>query len=144
MKSYELPVLNPSAIPSIALASMNATHREEVELVNRLGALLVQGLHGNVDETAVTAGLNLWLVHTRDHFAAENKLMQEHGFPAYPVHSGEHERVLGELDSVKQRWDEEKSVEDLAQFLFVDWLNWFNQHVNTMDRVTAMFLSQVL
>jgi len=144
MNSYRSPVLDPAAMPQVALASMNATHREELTLVNQLGALLEQGMGGEADEPAISAKVNEWIEHTRDHFARENQLMQAHGFPPYPMHSGEHERVLQELEKLKQQWLDGKAVEPLAHFLFVDWLEWFGQHVNTMDRITAQFLKGFL
>lgn len=37
-----MPIIVADAIPQVALASMNATHAEEVELVGRIGELLQQ------------------------------------------------------------------------------------------------------
>lgn len=143
MNPYQAPVLEASAMPQVALASMNATHREELDLVNQLGALLEQGMAGTVDAPAITAKVGEWVEHTRDHFARENRLMQAHGFPPYPMHSGEHERVLQELEGLQRQWLDTQAVEPLAKFLFLDWPGWFDQHVNSMDRVTAQFLSRL-
>jgi hemerythrin len=68
--------------------------------------------------------------------------MQEYGFPAYPVHSGEHEQVLNLLQGLQQGWLQQRSLQPLADFLFTQWLSWFDNHVETMDRVTADFLQQ--
>lgn len=142
MTAYTSPVLAPSAIPELAVASMNATHREEVELVNALGALLESGLRGQVAEADITATLHAWVQHTRQHFERENRLMQEYGFPALPVHRGEHARMLDIIESQQRHWLESRQVEPLAAFVFRQWPEWFNLHVNTMDRVTALFISQ--
>ena len=143
MKKYTLPVLDISLIPKVSLTSMNDTHKEEVVLVNQLGVLLDEALQGSADPAAITDKLNEWLDHTREHFSRENQLMLDYQFPAYPVHSGEHQRVLEQLESVRQQWLDHQSVEQLAQYLFVDWLDWFHQHVNSMDAVTASFLNRV-
>lgn len=142
MTAYTSPVLAPSAIPEVAVESMNATHREEVELVNALGALLESGLRGQVDEPGISGALDAWVQHTRQHFERENQLMQEYGFPALPVHRGEHVRMLDIIESQQRHWLESRQVEPLAAFVFRQWLEWFNLHVNTMDRVTAAFVSQ--
>ena len=138
MSNFRPPVVTVDAIPQVALDSMNHTHQEEVELINRFAELLVAD---SPDEGAITTLFDEWLEHTRDHFDRENRLMQEYDFPAYPVHSGEHERVLAQLESLRQEWYQNKQVEPVANFIFVDWPAWFDQHVNSMDMVTAQFIS---
>lgn len=136
------PILAPADIPQVALASMNETHHEEVALVNRLGQLAAKGLSGEIDDEAITLQIQAWLDHTRDHFRRENALMQAYGFPAYPVHKGEHDRVLALLDELQEAWREHRRLQPLASFLFETWPGWFDNHVNTMDSVTARFISQ--
>ncbi len=141
MMSDQHPVLPPDDIPAIAVASMNDTHHEEVALVNALGLLLKQAREGNVDEAAITAALDEWIAHTEAHFARENGLMQEYGFPPYAVHAQEHESALEGLHKIQQQWKGSHAVEELASFVFDSWPQWFQMHVNSMDNVTAQFLS---
>jgi hemerythrin len=122
---------------------MNETHREEVELVQHLADLLVKGIAGDLDEAAITAQTQAWIEHTREHFARENRLMEQYGFPAYPVHKGEHEQVLSLLEELQQGWLQQRSPYPLAEFLCNDWPDWFDNHVKTMDQVTAAFLQRV-
>ncbi len=133
---------DPSSIPLVALESMNQTHREEVEMVRQLADLLVQAVDGNLDEEAVSHQTSAWIEHTREHFARENNLMQTYGFPAYPVHSGEHSRVLQLLESLQRHWLQQKSIQPLADFLFNQWPLWFDEHVRSMDKVTAEFIQR--
>ncbi|MCU7808399.1 MAG: hemerythrin family protein [Candidatus Thiodiazotropha sp. (ex Semelilucina semeliformis)] len=136
------PLPDPSSIPLVALESMNETHREELEMVNRLGTLLTKAMEGEADEKAISAETAAWVEHTRLHFKRENELMLEYGFPAYPVHSSEHERMLALLDELHKTWLESHSVEPLVAFLFESWPEWFEMHVNTMDSITAQFINQ--
>jgi hemerythrin len=142
MSNPHNPILAPADIPQVALASMNETHHEEVTLVNRLGLLTARGMSGEVDAKAITQQIRAWLDHTRVHFRRENELMLEYGFPAYPVHKGEHDRVLTLLDELQEAWLEHRLLQPLANFLFETWPDWFDSHVNTMDRVTAQYVSQ--
>lgn len=135
---------DPSSIPLVALESMNQTHREEVEMVNHLADLLVKGVAGELDEKAITAQTQCWIEHTREHFARENRLMEQYGFPAYAVHRDEHERVLNLLEELQQDWLRQLSPYPLAEFLCNDWPAWFDNHVKTMDQVTAAFLQHVV
>lgn len=142
MTDEETPILDVADIPQVALASMNQTHREEVELVNRLGRLVANGLSGNVDDSAISHHIQLWLDHTLDHFQRENALMTAYGFPAYPIHKGEHDRILALLDELHAAWRDHRRLKPLAEFLFQTWPEWFDGHVNTMDLATAGFIRQ--
>jgi hemerythrin len=68
--------------------------------------------------------------------------MAEYRFPASAVHQGEHERILGLQEELQRKWLTQQSLQPLADFLFRDWQAWFDNHVQTMDRVTADFLLQ--
>ena len=142
--SNQHPVLTPEDIPDIALGSMNNTHHEEVALVNALGTLLQQAQTGDADEAAITATLDEWITHSEKHFARENRLMQEYGFPPYAVHAQEHAFALENLRRVQQHWAEHREIKDLSDFVFNNWPQWFQLHVNSMDNVTAQFLSSFI
>lgn len=130
-------VLDVASMPLVGLDSMNQTHREELELVNRLGRLLDQE---PILEDGIDAGLEAWIAHTREHFAGENVLMQTHRFPAYTIHSGEHARVLAELEQVQRHWLAERNLSHLRDYVYDAWPQWFLRHVKTMDTVTAAYL----
>jgi hemerythrin len=139
--SDQYSVLAPEDVPSIAVGSMNDTHHEELALVNALGDLLIRAKGGEVDVSAITAALNDWIVHTEAHFSRENQLMEAYGFPPYPVHAQEHDAALEGLQSVQQLWRDKQEVDELVEFVFTSWPQWFQMHVNSMDNVTARFLS---
>lgn len=141
MHEIQTPLLDPAVVPQVAVESMNRTHREEVDLINRLGAYLAQGMQGEVDDVSITTTLNDWVEHTRHHFEGENRLMLQYGFPAYHMHLGEHERVLSLIEEHQRQWREKRRVETLADFVFEEWPSWFDHHLNTMDWVTARFIT---
>ncbi len=135
------PVLALDDIPVIAVGSMNDTHHEEVALVNTLGDLLRQADAGETDEVAISSALQQWLEHTEQHFAGENELMQKYGFPPYSIHAQEHASALENLRHTIDDWNADHSIEALSEYVFSTWPQWFNQHVSSMDFVTAQFLS---
>ncbi len=138
MNTDQFPVIDPSSMPLVSVESMNKTHQEELELINRLGIVLT----GEPNLETVSQRLKEWVEHTRAHFERENRLMRENNFPAYPVHSDEHRRVLGRIEALQTQWLEQKQVKPLAEFIFEEWPGWFDMHVNSMDAVTAQFLSK--
>jgi len=134
-------ILDPAQIPVIAVDSMNRTHREEVEQINALGALLDTD---PLDRDAIGQALDQWVAHTEAHFARENRLMEEHGFPPYPVHAQEHATVLAEIHALQRQWHQDGDPAPLRAYLFERWPQWFMMHVNSMDNITAQFLANFI
>ena len=139
--SEQNPVMAPEDIPGIAVGSMNDTHHEEVALVNALGALLLEARNGNPNLDAIGQALDAWISHTETHFERENRLMQEYGFPPFPVHAQEHASALDNLHRIQTSWRDSQSLDELGSYVFNTWPQWFQMHVNSMDNVTAQFLS---
>jgi hemerythrin len=132
------PSITPENIPLVAIDFMNQTHKEEVALVNSLMKKL-QAAAEEKNDNGITEALTQWLAHTEAHFQHENELMLEINFPPYLVHSGEHENALNLLRAVKSTWEENKDLQQLSDYVFKQWPEWFMSHVNSMDTVTANF-----
>jgi hemerythrin len=133
-----MTLVDPNAIPQVALHSMNDTHAEEVELINRIADLLQQD-SSTLDRSALEQALDEWLEHTRQHFEREHALMEQSGFPAYPIHRREHQRVLGLIEQLVEDFRRGGEIAPLADFVLEQWPAWFDQHVRTMDTATAQF-----
>ena len=134
-----LSSLNPESIPLVSIDFMNQTHLEEVKMVNALMDAITAKRSGTPNDGEITQQLKQWLEHTKAHFARENELMQETGFPAFPVHSDEHEIALNRMQTVVEAWEKNKDLELLNDYVFTQWPNWFKAHVSSMDKITAEF-----
>ncbi|HYQ72601.1 MAG TPA: hemerythrin family protein [Gammaproteobacteria bacterium] len=116
----------------LGIPQMDATHREFVDLVNRLGESGKAGFLCRFEEL---------VRHTEDHFSAENALMQESGFPAIREHMDEHRRVQGDLQRLLARVEAGSTV--LAHAYVIEQLPpWFRLHAVTMDSALAAHLGQ--
>ncbi|MCG8488532.1 MAG: hemerythrin family protein [Chromatiales bacterium] len=144
MSKYQLPIVASDQMPLVELDVMNRVHREEVEIINQLGTLLINGLQSKPDIESISHTVMAWIDHTREHFEGENSMMMEHGFPPYPVHKGEHDQVLLRLEALQAQWLRDFNLETLADYLFIEWRNWFDNHVRSMDMVTAQFLGRFI
>jgi hemerythrin len=122
--------------PQVELDFMNHDHAEFVELREALLAMLAR----KASPAEVDALLDRLLEHTRSHFAEENRLMQETGFPPYPMHKGEHDHVLDDMESRIARWKTGRDTKALSDWLEVGLVDWFVSHVSTMDFITARFV----
>ncbi len=132
--------VDPDSVPELPVARMNTTHREEVELVNRIAECLEEG---GAPCAALDALLGEWEAHTEAHFERENRWMRDYRFPAYPVHAGEHARVLEHLRGLCAGWRETGRTDELRRFVREEWPRWFEQHLASMDAVTAQYLARV-
>ncbi len=122
--------------PQVELGFMNRDHAEFVELRDSvLTTLARQG-----SSTEVDALLDRLLTHTRSHFAEEERLMREASFPPYPMHKGEHDRVLSDMEAHVARWKQDSDATALSAWLEVGLVDWFVSHVSTMDFVTARYI----
>lgn len=138
-----MTLLAAHTLPRVALDFMNEDHAEATQLINRIHEELEQLKgDGHEERTSVTALLEQFYEHNRSHFAHEQAEMERTGFPAYPVHKGEHERVLGEFKTVIEEWREGMSATSLQSYLADSVVPWFINHINTMDNVTAMFINR--
>ena len=76
------------------------------------------------------------------HCAREERVMQESRCPPFPVHQGEHVRALELLHAAQANWRENEDFQALETYIRQEWGTWLTQHIATMDRVTAHYLSR--
>lgn len=112
-------------------AAMDDTHREFVELLNRVGAA------ADVD---LLAALDDFIAHTEAHFGQEDGWMQAAAFPPLHCHQGEHANVLQVMREVRQRVAEGQI--HLGAVLAKAIAEWFPHHAATMDAMLAAFMKQ--
>ena len=136
-----MPLVDLDAIPQVPLAFINADHQEEARLLNDLFDAVEALRAGRADREPVLARFDLLFDHTRAHFGREEAAMERTGFPPYPVHKGEHERVLAELAEEGRCFADGGDVERLWRYVSEAVPAWFVAHIQTMDHVTARFVA---
>ncbi len=129
-------ILNPDMLPKVALNQMNSIHDTEVEILNELYRAAKEN---NVEE--VEKLFDEFLKDVKEHFSYEQGLMEKYNFFAYPMHRGEHDRVLMELENLKKNFEKTKDPSLIVKYLENQFVPWLLNHVQTMDTVTAMYLS---
>ena len=127
-----------TVLPQVAMPFMNDVHCEELALVARLLTQLQD--HAPIED--INSLLIEWLAHTEVHFAREERLMEEYRFPPYPIHKMEHQKALESLKSSQQLWLDSHNYAALERYIKQEWRVWLQQHISTMDTVTANFFSQ--
>ncbi len=130
-------MITQDMLPMVAMPSMNDIHLEELIIINKISEAIEQK---NIE--TLDALLEEMLAHTIEHFVFEEEMMREKQFPAYEIHKGEHDRVLGEFRQVITAWKKDRDLDILANYVNVILPSWMIQHIQTMDKVTAIFLTK--
>lgn len=110
---------------------IDAVHDEFVALVN---ALL------SAADELVPAAVAAIHQHSREHFASEERWMQETRFPASGCHADEHAAVLASMAGVQRKVaaGDLEAGRRLARAL----ADWFPRHVDYLDSALAHWMCQ--
>jgi hemerythrin len=130
-------LIKENEIPRVALNDMNKVHAVEIEIVNKLYDAIVK----NEDIAEILKYFDEFLNDVINHFTFEQGLMEKYNFFAYPIHRAEHDRVLHELKSLEKMLKEKGDIKTVKDYLENVFKPWIINHVQTMDTVTAMYLS---
>jgi hemerythrin len=121
-------------IKQLPFQPMNDVHNKEIEVLKKL-------LDG------IDARLNLdtlfddFLEDVKNHFSFEEELMNKYNFFAKVPHKMEHDRILEELSNIKEtKLDDYEFLDKYFKEYFIPWLD---NHINTMDTVTAGYFDMV-
>jgi hemerythrin-like metal-binding protein len=108
---------------------MDETHREFIELLNRLA---------DAPDEEMLAVLDVFIQHTEQHFAQEQLWMEQMAFPPLACHAREHEGVLETAHEVRRRAlaGETRFGRVLAKAV----AEWFASHAASMDHVLALYM----
>ncbi len=126
--------LNPEIL-QVAVASMNATHAREHEILMRLVVAFEE------DDETLASAISAFRQHVHAHFAREEALMEQYGFPPYLIHKSEHDRLRARLERLCVNWRAPEGRAALRRFAEIEYPSWLRQHVATMDTATAHFLA---
>jgi hemerythrin len=128
-------MITQDQLPMVAMASMNDTHLEDIIIINKLSKAVE-----NKDVDLTSSTLAELVAHTIAHFSGEEEMMREKKFPPYPIHKGEHDRVLNELKSIEKGFNQETDFLLIHAYVDGSLIPWLINHIETLDTVTAAFL----
>jgi hemerythrin len=135
-------LINKNDLPLVAMDFMNDTHFEDVEIINELykDILEYEKEQNESTQKIFETRYKEWIIHTQNHFEAEEIQMREKGFFAYECHKNEHNLNLSEIKQLFNNFQETKNISELKEYFENNLVSWLVNHIQTMDTVTAMFL----
>ncbi len=128
---------------SVKVERLDDQHRQMADLVNRMN----DRINAQEDRDRIIEGFTDLIKFTGFHFATEEALMKEHGFPDYKKHKKEHKDLINLLGEIKRQFlRESESFSDFDYDLAKDWLvihkDWFAVHLTHSDKELGRFLKK--
>ena len=109
-------------------AAMDATHKEFIDLLNRVDTIDNESFLHYFDEL---------LEHTKAHFQAENDLMEQSQFLSIREHRDDHDRILAEMMQM-QRFAAKGMTKIARSYIKEKLPEWFTTHAASMDTALAL------
>ncbi|MFT3917122.1 MAG: bacteriohemerythrin [Anaeromyxobacteraceae bacterium] len=125
--------------PAIAVGHHDIDTQHQ-ELFRRLGQLLDAVRSGRSAE--IGRLFDFLGVYCVDHFGMEQTLMEQTGYPDYPMHKAAHQRFIKTYQDLQASFGAQGATADLTQKLR-GWIgDWLWAHIGQTDRKLAGFLQQ--
>lgn len=118
---------------SIGIASIDEEHRGIFERVNRIAEAVTRG-----DCETAEGMMDEFIAYTQRHFAREEQLMLEHGFPGLPRHKEEHDDLLHKVHNLKQGCHLPQAAKEALVLAFLT--DWAEKHIIEADKEIGEFL----
>ncbi|HEY4745282.1 MAG TPA: bacteriohemerythrin [Desulfuromonadaceae bacterium] len=121
---------------SVGVTRFNEQHRRIVGMINRLD----EAMQGGTERQTLQQVLSDLAGYTKTHFAEEERLMEEHGYPGLATHREEHRKLNRELASLYTSFFTSKKplTADMMAFLG----NWLYDHIQGTDKQYEPFFSE--
>ena len=120
---------------SVGIALIDSQHREIIERVNQIADWVAQR-----DQTeAVQEMFGGLIIFSREHFALEERLMVEYGFPDMENHIEEHHKLFQQLNNLIKA-DQRSPRHNKAVLISAFLTDWAEQHILQADKELGEFL----
>lgn len=119
---------------SVKIGSIDVQHQKLVAMLNALHDGMVAG-SGTAHLGAQLQGL---VAYTAEHFAYEERLFAEHGYPSAPQHIEEHQRLVAQVLEFKAKFEAGTASINMQLMKFLK--DWLIKHILGSDRLYSAHL----
>jgi hemerythrin len=119
---------------SVGIAQIDMQHQKLVGMVNDMYQAMSEG-KGN---DALGIVLKELITYTRTHFAAEEKLMQMHGYPDLAGHKAQHDQLTKQVMDLQNDFSAGKVALSTKVAAFLK--EWLVNHIMGSDKKYAPYL----
>ena len=113
---------------SVGIELIDNDHKKLIALINDLET----AVHYNAGDEFERKALNAMVDYTQTHFKLEEDLMQEHDYPDFEAHKGQHDQMISNVEVYLSDYDKHghKVLGKIAEYLKL----WLIEHINGTDR----------
>lgn len=120
----------------VGVATVDAQHKELIQMISQLHQAMMQGKAKDV----LSGILDKLVRYTETHFADEEKIMLQRGYPRLSGHVAEHRRLTTLAHKLRADFLEGRISITIETLNFLK--NWLNDHILGMDQQYARFFAQ--
>lgn len=121
---------------ALDIKSIDAQHRYWIGLINDLYDAMKEGKGKDIASKILTS----MFTYTRTHFAYEEGVLSNNGYPEYAAHKALHDAFIQKITDLQQR---QKSAGTTMTLEVLDSLkDWLVNHIQSVDRKYAAFLKE--
>lgn len=137
-------VIDPDEITPIPYQQMHQIHIDEVFIINAIHALVEKRNLGIANtQSRIEVQLDKFYKHIFLHFANEERLMLETGYPAYLAHKSEHDLVFAEAKYRFREWKLTGNSTEMELFALEFMPAWIHNHIFSMDNPASAYIHQI-
>ena len=120
---------------SVGVREIDQQHEKIMKFINDLNGAMLEKKGREVVGKILKELIN----YTASHFAVEEKLMSQHGYPEYDEHKAKHDKMVDKVLALQKDVDANKLTvtSDVMKFL----QDWLNKHIMGTDKKYGPFLN---
>lgn len=116
---------------------IDSQHQELIARVNKL----TDALATTKEKTVAVQTLDFLMDYTEFHFAAEEKLQEEKGYPELAAHKEIHKSFVQAVDDLRSMLEEEEGPSDaFVAAVNKNVVDWLKNHIQGCDKKVAEFV----
>ncbi|MBI4797186.1 MAG: hemerythrin family protein [Desulfarculus sp.] len=119
---------------SVGIPSIDQQHQQLVKMINEL----YTAMHGGQGQAALGKVLNGLAQYCVSHFANEERLMTQHGYPDLAAHKEIHAKMTAKVNGLMQDLKSGKAQMSLSVATFLK--DWLTKHIQQTDMKYSPFL----
>ena len=119
---------------SVKVPSIDAQHQKLVDMLNGLHDGMVSG----TSSERLAPLLNGLIDYTATHFAREEELFAQHGYPDSAKHTQEHQALVKQVLDFKDKFEKGRSSINMELMMFLK--NWLIKHILGSDKAYSSHL----
>jgi len=120
---------------SVKVKQFDDQHKKLVDMVNQLFDAMKSGKGNQVMGDI----LKQLIAYTQTHFAAEERLMKQYGYPDFEAHKKEHNALVIQVLDLQKQFQEGKAV--LTQHVMTFLRDWLSKHIQGDDKKYGVFFN---